>query len=111
MIPGDNTPFFFSVKHIINPSASRVVYGIRYHETDYFIQKTLTMHDCEQLDSNPQIDVQAFSAICSVISEIEKEYKKTPPLEYINIDIFNILARYRNSNYDKGRLIKKRSDS
>jgi hypothetical protein len=62
------------------------------------------------VDSNPQIDMQALSAICSVMSEIEKEYKKTPPLEYINIDIFNILARYRNANYDKGRPIKKRFD-
>jgi hypothetical protein len=108
MIPGDNNPFFFSVKHIINPSVSKVIYGIRYHETDYYIQKTLSMNDCEQLDNNPQIDIQELSVICSVISEIEKEYKKTPPLEYINIDIFNILAGYRNANYDKGRPIKKR---
>lgn len=103
MLPSDNTAFFFSVKHIIKPNTSKIIYGIRYHEKDYFIQKTLNMHDCEQLDGNPPIEAQAFSAICSVISEIEKEYKKMPPIEYINMDIFNILARYRNSNYDKGR--------
>ena len=97
MTPNDNTPFFFSVKHIIKPHTSKLVYGIRYNETNYFIQKTHGVDDCEQLDENKKLDPKAFKVICDVISEIEKEYKKMPPIEFINMDIFKILARKRNS--------------
>jgi hypothetical protein len=38
--------------------------------------------------------------MCEVITEIEKEYKKTPPLEFINMDVFNILVRVKNPRYE-----------
>jgi len=87
-----NIPFFFSVKHIIKPHTSKLIYGIRYHDTDYFIQKTHSVNDCERLDDNPRLDTRVLKMICDVISQIEKEYKKIPPLEFINMDIFKILA-------------------
>ena len=102
MTPNDNTPFFFSVKHIIKPHTSKLIYGIRYNEIDYFLQKTHGIDNCEQLDDNARLDPEAFKLICDVISEIEKEYKKTPPLEFINMDIFKILAQKRNSRNEPG---------
>jgi hypothetical protein len=62
--------------------------------------KTPGINDCEQLDANPRIDLYAARKICYVLSEIEKEYKKMPPLEFINMDIFKVLAKIRNSLSD-----------
>jgi hypothetical protein len=28
-----------------------------------------------------------------VITQVEKEYKKAPPMEFINMDVFNILFK------------------
>ena len=93
MIPDDsNTSFFFSVKHIIKAHTSKLLYGIRYHDTDFFIQKTPSVSDCERLDDNPRLNAKVLKKICDVISEIEKEYKKIPPLDFINMDIFKILS-------------------
>jgi hypothetical protein len=104
MTPNNNNiPFFFSVKHIIKPHTSKLIYGIRYNETDYFIQKTHGVNDCERLDDNLGLDAKALKKICDVISEIEKEYKKKPPLEFINMDIFKILSgRHIRNNTDQG---------
>jgi len=101
MILNEDPPFFFAVKHIIKPHASKLIYGIRYLDVDYFILKTHGLNDCEQLDSNPGLKPEALEKICHVISEIEKEYKKTPPLEYINIEVFTILARDSDCGYDE----------
>jgi hypothetical protein len=45
------------------------------------------------LDSNPQLSPEISHRMCEVITKIEKEYKKAPPLEFINIDVFNILVK------------------
>ena len=86
-------PLFFSVSHIIKPFNTKLIYGIRYHELDYFLLKTLGMEECEQLDNNSRLDVEVLDKICEVITEVEKQYKKAPPLEYINMDVFNILFK------------------
>lgn len=84
-------PFFFSVNHIIKPFNTKLIYGVRYHEMDYFLLKTIGIEECEQLDSNSHLDTEVLVMICEVITRIEKEYKRAPPLEYINMDVFNIL--------------------
>ena len=89
--------FFFSVKYIIKPNTSKLIYHIHYNEKNYFILKTPGVNDCEQLDTNPKIDLYASRKICYVLSEIEREYNKVPPLEYINMDVFKVLSRMRNS--------------
>jgi len=100
MTPNNNhPPFFFSVKHIIKPHTSKLIYGIHHNDMDYFLQKTHGVDDCEQLDDNPKLDPDIFKNICEVISEIEKGYKKTPPLEFINMDIFNIIVKASNSDH------------
>ena len=88
-----NPSFFFSVKHIIKPHAAKLIYGIHYNDTDHFILKTPGANECEQLDSNARIDPEILKKICKVISEVEKGYKNTPPLELINIDVYNMLAK------------------
>lgn len=93
MTTDNNEHFFFAVKHIIKPYAAKLIYDVRYNNTDYFIMKTPRANDCEQLDGNPRIEAQAFKRICEVITAVEKGYKATPPLELINIDIFNVLAQ------------------
>ena len=95
-------PFFFSVKHIIKPFATKLIYGIKYNGLDYFLIKTLGTNDCEHLDSNPVIDQPTYKKICDVITAIEKEYKKTPPIEYINLDIHDILVNMKNPRYQDG---------
>lgn len=103
MTPNNNNPaFFFSVKHIIKPHTSKLIYGIRYNETEYFIQKTHSVSDCERLDDTPRLDARILKKICDVISQIEKDYKKIPPLEFINMDIFRVLS---------GRNMRNNSDS
>jgi len=94
-----NRPVFFSVKHIIKPFATKLIYGIKYNNLDYFLIKTLGVNDCEHLDSQPMIDQPTYDKICDVITVIEKEYKKTPPIEYINIDIHNIVVKMKNPRY------------
>ncbi|HVS94342.1 MAG TPA: hypothetical protein VHE59_20030 [Mucilaginibacter sp.] len=89
----DNAEFFFSVKHIIKPHAAKLIYGIRYNEVDFFILKSLALTDCELLDDHLKIAPDTLTRICYVISEIEKGYNKPPPLEWINIDIFNMLMK------------------
>jgi hypothetical protein len=93
MIPTDDPPFYFAVNHIIKPHASKLIYGVVYHDLEYFILKANRINDCEQLDTNPALGPEILEKICDVISAIEKDYKKTPPLELINIDIFNILMK------------------
>ena len=85
--------FFFSVNHIIKPFNAKLIYGIRYRELDYFLLKTFGMEECEQLDNNPQLSPEISHKMCEVITKIEKEYKKAPPLEFINMDVFNILVK------------------
>lgn len=101
MSPNNERSFFFAVKNIIKPFAAKLIYNIRYNNLDYFILKTLNGSDCEQLDSNPRIAPDIFTKICNTILEVEKEYKKTPPLELINIEIFKILLRLRDPDPDE----------
>ena len=98
-------PLFFSVNHIIKPFNTKLIYGIRYHELDYFLLKTLGIEECEQLDNNSRLDAEVLGKICEVITQIEKEYKKAPPLEYINMDVFNILFN------DEDMIIKKNGEN
>ena len=98
MTSSDDPPFFFSINHIIRPHASKIIYGVRYQNLEYFIMKTHSTNDCEQLHSNPALQPGVMEKICDVISAIEKDYKKTPPLELINMEIFNILVKGRDSN-------------
>ena len=100
MTPPPDQPFFFSVKHIIKPFSTKLIYGVRVNELDYFLIKTLGINDCDRLDDNPGLDPETFNTICDVITEIEKEYNKTPPLEFINIDIFNMLVHLKNPKYN-----------
>jgi len=96
-----NSSFFFTVNHIIKPYSGKLIYGIRYNDLEYFMFKSFGINDCEQLDSNPQPGPGIFNAMCEVITEIEKGYSKTPPLENINIDVLNILLRAENQKYDE----------
>jgi hypothetical protein len=100
MDPIKDPPFFFSVKHIIKPVRTKLIYGVRYKDLDYFLFKTFGLNDCQQLDDNPKLHPDIFNTMCEVITEIEKEYNKTPPLEFINMDVFNILVRTKNPRYD-----------
>ncbi len=43
-------PLFFSVSHIIKPFNTKLIYGVRYRELNYFLLKTLGMKECEQLE-------------------------------------------------------------
>jgi len=97
MTPNKNIPFYFAVKHIIKPNTAKLIYSIRYNENDYFILKTPGVNDAEQMDSHPKVDLYAFRKISYVLSEIEKEYKTIPPIEFINMDVFKVLAKIRNS--------------
>ena len=100
-------PLFFSVSHIIKPFNTKLIYGVRYHELDYFLLKTLGTQECEQLDNNSRLDTSVLNKICEVITLVEKQYKKAPPLEYINMDVFNIffkdddIALKKNGNRSK----------
>ena len=100
MNPINAQPLFFSVKHIITPVKTKLIYGIRYKDLDYFLYKTFGLSDCEQLDGNSKLEPETFNTMCEVITEIEKEYKKTPPLEFINMDVFNILVNAKNPRYE-----------
>ena len=84
---------FFSVNHIIKPFNTKLIYGIRYHELDYFLLKTLGIEECEQLDNNSRLAPEVLDKICKIITQVEMEYKKAPPLEFINMDVFNILFK------------------
>ena len=86
-------PIFFSVSHIIKPFNTKLIYGVRYRELDYFLLKTLGIEECEQLDNNSRLDSEILDKICEIITQVEKEYKKAPPLEYINMDVYNILFK------------------
>lgn len=86
-------PIFFSVSHIIKPFNTKLIYGVRYRELDYFLLKTLGVEECEQLDNNSRLDADVLNKICEVITQVEREYKKAPPLEFINMDVFNILFK------------------
>lgn len=86
-------PIFFSVSHIIKPFNTKLIYGVRYRELDYFLLKTLGVEECEQLDNNSRLDANVLNKICEVITQVEREYKKAPPLEFINMDVFNILFK------------------
>ena len=103
MTPNNSkNPFFFSVKHIIKPHTSKLIYGIRYDNLDYFLQKTHSVDNCEQLDDNPKLAPEAFKNICEIISEIEKGYQKTPPLELINMDVFNVITKANHPSHNNG---------
>jgi hypothetical protein len=93
-------PIFFSVNYIIKPFNTKLIYGIRYNKRDYFLLKTLGMEECEQLDNNSRLDPEILDKICHIITQVEKEYKKAPPLEFINMDVYNIL-------FNDGYLAKK----
>lgn len=99
MYPINDQPLFFSVTHIITPVRTKLIYGVRYKDLDYFLHKTFSRNDCQQLDSNPKLSPEIFNTMCEVITEIEKEYNKTPPLEFINMDVFNILVNTKNPRY------------
>jgi hypothetical protein len=58
------------------------------------------MEECEQLDNNSRLDPEILDKICHIITQVEKEYKKAPPLEFINMDVYNIL-------FNDGYLAKK----
>jgi len=90
-----NISFFFSINHIIKSYADKLIYGIKYNGTEHFLLKSLGSNDCEQWDNNASLNPDILHKICSVITEIEKEYKKIPPLEFINLDVFDILERQR----------------
>jgi hypothetical protein len=100
MNPINDQPVFFSVKHIITTVRTKLIYGIRHKDLDYFLYKTLGLNDCEQLDGNPKLDPEVFNIMCEVITEIEKEYKKIPPIEFINMDVFNILVNAKNPRFE-----------
>jgi hypothetical protein len=96
MIPPDEPPLFFTIKHIITLPEAKLIYNIVYRNTDYLIMKTPAKNDCEQLDYHPSLEKALLNTICEVISEIEGDYKKTPPLEFVNLDVFRILERIKH---------------
>jgi hypothetical protein len=100
MKPILNMHFFFSVTQIIKPQGNRIIYGVHYGGQDYFILKSLGMHNCEQLDSKARLNEDVIHTMCKVITTIESDYKKTPPLEFINFDIYSQLVRLQNPDFD-----------
>ena len=99
MDPDTDQTHFFSVTHIIESDNVKLIYGIHFEGLDYFLCKTHGVADCEQMDNNPKLDPDIFCTMCDVITEIELEYKKTPPMEFINMEVYNILVRAKNPRY------------
>jgi hypothetical protein len=100
MKPILNIRFFFSVTQIIKPHGTRIIYGIHYSGQDYFILKSLGMYNCEQLDNKGRLETEVMETMCRVITTIESDYKKAPPLEFINFDIYSQLVRLQNPDFD-----------
>ena len=95
-----NFPHFFSVYHIVKPSPTKLIYGVKFKNIGYYFFKSIEVNDCEQLDPNPPLEVEVFENICKVITEIEKHYKRAPVIKDINLDIFNILIKAENPGYN-----------
>ena len=93
----NNKTYFFSVKHITKELSNKLIYGIRLNMNSYFLSKSSNLGDCEQIDCKPTLDPIVLKEICLVISEIERENKVRPTLAFINMEIFRILGRIRNT--------------
>jgi len=100
--PDPNTPYFFSVNHITMPFPTKLIYGIKFKGLIYYLYKSLGIEDCEQLDNHQKLEAGIFKRMCDVITAIEIEYKRIPPIQYINLDIFNILVRADNPGFFEG---------
>jgi len=94
----NNQTYIFTVNHITTDCNNKHIYGIRLNTTNYFFSKTPGLNDCRQLDSHPPVSPPMLNELCEVITEIELKYKIRPALEYINREIFLILARMRNTS-------------
>lgn len=101
MTPDRKMPFFFSVEHITKPYPTKLIYGVRFIGVVYYFMKSIGLDDCVQLDGNPVIDPDIFANICLVITEIENEYKRVPPVETFNLEIHDMLVQAKNPGYDE----------
>ena len=88
----DNQAYFFSVNHITKPFSTKLIYGISLNNISYYLCKSPGINDCEQLDDNASLDPDVFEEVCIVITEVEKEFKKSPGLESLNMEIFRKLT-------------------
>jgi len=88
----DNQAYFFSVNHVTKPFSTKLIYGISLNNVSYYLCKSPGINDCEQLDDNPPFDPAILDEICAVITEVEKEFKKSPSLEVLNLEIFRKLT-------------------
>lgn len=85
--------YFFTVNHVTNESATKRIYGISLNDNKYFLSKSLTLDDCEQLDVNPPLDPHILKEVCGIIEKIENSHKRRPSLETMNKEIFKILDK------------------
>lgn len=88
--------YFFTINHITKETYNKHIYGLRVNNENYFLSKTSGIGDGEQLDANPLLNPDVLHEINDVLTEIELKFKKRPPLELINQEIFNILIKHRN---------------
>lgn len=91
----NNKVYFFSVNHITKPFSTKLIYGISLNNISYYLCKSPGMNDCEQLDDNPPFEPAILEEICVIITEVEKEFKKGPSLEFLNLEIFRKLTERR----------------
>jgi hypothetical protein len=103
MIPAilNSQTYFFTVNHVTKETEDKLIYGIRLNTRNYFVSKTTGVPDCEQLDTNPPLERGMLKEIGEVMSEIELQHKKRPPLEQLNHEIFKIIARLRAKLFRK----------
>jgi hypothetical protein len=92
----NNRTFFFSIKHISKEINTMRIYGISLNSNNYYLSKLTGVNNCKQLDNNPLLHADILKEICEVITEVEKGHQKRPSLEFLNMEIFRILARRRD---------------
>lgn len=92
--------FFFTVNHITRRDDAKLIYGISLNNLSYYVSKSIGVNDCEQLDSNPVLDQVMMDEICTILSEVENDHKKTPTLAWINQQIFTIRGKMKALSFN-----------
>ena len=95
--------FFFTVNHITRVHGAKLIYGISLNNLSYYVSKSPGVNDCEQLDSNPTLDGGMIDEICTILSAIENDPKRTPSLAWINEQIFAIRGKMRALHFNLAR--------
>lgn len=99
MIPAtiNNQTYFFTIQQITKEAGNKYLYSLRLNNGKYILTKTFGVDDGVQVDTNPTLAPEMLHEMSNVLTEIELKYKKRPPLEFFNREIFSSLIRHRNS--------------